>query len=163
VSEPNFEVLTPSRKKLVPGDIFVMRYPHIGYLFGRVIFVDLPEKRAPLPGSNLIYVYRERSPIPDPAGLCLVREKLLVPPMFINRLPWSRGYFQTVRQAPLQADDILERHCFDATVFRKILFVDQNYVALDEPFEPCGVWGLESFLTVDDIVSAALGIPRAPD
>ena len=163
MSEPNFELLEPSRKKLIPGDTFVMRYPGIGYLFGRVIYVDLPAGRAPFPGCNLIYIYDERSSVPDPDGLSLVRENLLVPPIFINRLPWSRGYFQTVAHTPLQAGDILERHCFDATVFNKIMFVDQDCAKLDEPFEPCGNWALDSYLTIDDAVSEALGIPRAAD
>ena len=56
MGEPNMARLTPSRKRLQPGDIFAMHFPTHGYVFGRVIFAALPA--GPMgPGSNLIYVY----------------------------------------------------------------------------------------------------------
>lgn len=162
MGEPNMEVLKPSRKKLRPGDIFVMKYPKVGYLFGRVAYVDLAPEKAPMPGCGLIYIYRSRSSTPDPTGEDLSRDNLLVPPVFINRLPWSRGYFQTVDRRPLRTADILDRHCFDNTMFGRISFLDEDGVELDEPFEPCGVWGMHSYASLDDDVSDALGVARAP-
>ena len=164
MSTPNFDVLQPSRKKLAPGDVFVMRYRELGYIFGRVIDVDMSgHPHSPLPGCNLIYIYDVRSPRAELDGIELRRDRLLVAPLFVNRLPWSRGYFQTIARGDLAASDILDRHCYDASFQHRMLFVGDNYTELDEVFEPCGVWGVHSYLTVDYEVSAALGLPPPTD
>jgi Immunity protein 26 len=162
MSGPNMSILNPSRKKMHPGDTFVMHYDKVGYLFGRVILVDLPAERAPMPGANLIYIYRERSQSPDPTGLALKKEALLIPPTFINRLPWSRGYFETVGHAPLAEDDVWGRHCFEDHMTRtRVEYRDLDGNRLEKPFEPCGTWGLHSFASLDDVISEVLGIPLA--
>ncbi len=56
----NLRVLRPSRKTLQVGDIFTMQLPDEKYLFGRVILADLPIERAPMPKSNLLYIYMEQ-------------------------------------------------------------------------------------------------------
>lgn len=155
----NLHVLRPSRKKLVPGDVFVMQPRKDRFIFGRVILVDLPSGKAPIPGSNLIYIYRWMSESKQPNMEQLSRHNLLIPPIYINRLPWSKGYFETVARLELQAEDVLERHCFRR--FNGDYFNEVGE-RLQEPVEPCGRWGLASYLVVDDEVSDALGYPRAP-
>jgi hypothetical protein len=39
--------------------------------------------------------------------------------------------------------------------------VDDGFAVLPQRSEPCGVWGLDSYLTLDDSLSDALGIGRA--
>ena len=161
---PNMEVLMPSRKRLWPGDVFVVRYPRAEYLFGRVIKVQLPRGQAPMPGCNLIYVYSGTSRIPDPEGRRLSPHDLLIPPSFINRLPWSRGYFQTIESRPLAESDVLDRHCFYwGKRSGRDEFVDDSGAKVAERFEPCGFWGLHSYASLDDEISDALGIGRAPE
>lgn len=42
----------------------------------------------------------------------LVLRQLLLPPVFINKMPWTRGYFLTVDHQPLRPDDELSQYCF---------------------------------------------------
>lgn len=160
-TEMNLQPLKASRAQPEPGDIFAMLVPEGRYLFGRVILADLPQGKAPMPTSNLIYIYdvqaSEKAPPPVDA---LTPERLLIAPQFINRLPWSKGYFETVAHAPLLESTVLRRHCFWDAV-RKI-YRDETGATIGERIEPCGEWGLGSYRMIDDLVSDALGIPRVP-
>ena len=160
LNEVNFERLRPSRKKLAPGDIFAMRPPDGRYLFGRVILADLPRNRAPMPRSYLIYVYSVRSDLKGLNPDQLTVDRLLLPPMFINRLPWSRGYFETVAHRPLKREDLVQQYCFRRWTGK---YVDETGKELSSRLEPCGDWALDSYRTIDDQVSDALGIPRTPE
>lgn len=157
----NLRVLRISRKKPQPGDIFALRPPGVFYLFGRVIGVELEfPRQAPMPGANLIYVYRERATDLRPDVGLLRPDRLLLPPIFINRMPWTKGYFQTVAYHLLRPADVLERHCFRRS---NGTYLDGAGNTLPGPVEPCGDWGLASYRTLDDEVSDALGIPRIPE
>ena len=158
------EILKPSRKRLRPGDVFVIHYRRAGYVFGRVIMVEVPEDQAPFAGCNLIYLYRGTSPHPDATGRHFSPHDLLISPSFINRLPWSRGYFQTIEFRPLGDGDVLDRHCFYyGRRFDRETFLDETGAVVEDPFEPCGFWGLHSYASLDDEISDALGIGRAPE
>lgn len=157
--EMNLRVLKRSRSKPDPGDIFVMQLPDDAYLFGRVILADLPHGKAPMPGAYLIYVYRERAVGKAPPVDRLTPDRLLLPPVFINRMPWTKGYFETVRKQALSSGDLLGQHCFrDFTGS----YFDETGRKLPGPVEPCGDWGLSSYRWLDDHISDALGIPRVP-
>lgn len=155
------QLLKPSRARLQPGDVFVMLPPDDLYLFGRVILVDMPGDKAPMPRANLIYVYRHRSATKDPDRDALKPDSLLLSPMYINRLPWSRGYFETVAHWPLEPDDLLQQHCFLSAWRGR--YYDEFRNELPGPVEPVGDWGLHGYGSVDKQVSDALGIERAPD
>ena len=160
MSEPNLKVIKRSRRPLAPGDIFAMQPPNGSYLFGRVIEVDLPRERAPMPGASLIYIYRTTAESPTPELSLLTRDDLLVPPIFTNRLGWTRGYFVSVAHRELTADDLLPQHCFRRWTGE---YLDQFGKLRPGPVEPCGDWGLSSYRGIDDQVSDALGIPRVPE
>ena len=87
MTRTNIQVMEPSRTQIKPGDVFAMRLPSEQHLFGRVIEVDIPSGRAPMPGANLVYVYQNLSPSRDPDVGSLTPDNLLIPPLFINRLP----------------------------------------------------------------------------
>lgn len=157
----NIQVIRRSRHKPAPGEVFAMQLPDEAYLFGRVIDVDLDSSRAPMPGCHLIYVYSHRSTTMEPVLEELRPDRLLIPPLFINTMPWTRGYFNTVAHQPLAADDLLDQHCFwDLSLSR---FVDEFERPLPQESHPCGDWGLHSYRTLDDAVSEALGIPLIPE
>jgi Immunity protein 26 len=80
----NIQVLKPSRKRLVPGDVFRVCLPDASFIFGRVIRVDLPRESAPMPGANLVHVYRQRTDSSEPDLDALTPGELLIPPLFIN-------------------------------------------------------------------------------
>ncbi len=161
----NLVILTPSRKRLRVGDVFVLKPKGHPYYFGRVIRLDA----IGLAGEAiLIYVYDAKSDdecrIPQ-----LDKRNLLIAPTMINRLPWSRGYFETVANVPLREEEILHPHCFDDGWHHElfpespIIYRDEYGNRLSGRTEPCGIYGLGSYRTVDDDVSEALGIPLAPD
>jgi len=155
----NLRVLRPSRKRLAPGQIFVMLPRDDKYLFGRVI--STVAKWGPSASANLIYVFKVRSDSKIPPDSSELRaNRLLIAPLIINRLPWSRGYFETIATRPLVEGDVLKRHCFRSSYGR---YYDEQSRELSAPSEPCGDWGLHSYRTIDDEISDALGIPRAPD
>jgi hypothetical protein len=158
--ETNLRILKPSRKKLREGDVFAMLLPDGLYLFGRVILADLPGEQAPMPRANLIYVYGHRATTKEPDRSALDLADLLLPPLYINRLPWSRGYFESVTHWPLEPKDVRSQHCFlSATRGR---YFDEKGNELPGPIEPVGDWGLHSYRTFDDEISDALGFDRAP-
>jgi hypothetical protein len=113
-----------------------------------------------MPGSYLIYVYEDIKENGSPERGALRPDMLLLPPIFINRLPWTKGYFHTVAHWPLRAHDLLPRHCFSHFSGK---YVDENGENLPGPTEPCGEWVLMSYRMLDDLVSDAVGIPRAPE
>ncbi|WP_460792938.1 immunity 26/phosphotriesterase HocA family protein [Nocardioides maradonensis] len=158
----NLRQMKGSKKKPASGDIFVMQLPDERYIFGRVVGADLAPPLAPMPLSYLIYVYDVVSGTPAPPPVrSLTPDRLLVPPTFINQMPWSKGYFQTVASEPIAAPDLLRQHCFFDAARRR--FVDEQQSPLPAESQPCGVWGLASYRLLDDLVSDALGIPRVPE
>jgi len=159
----NLQLLAPSRRNVREGDIFTMQLPDSSYLFGRVVRTDAD---CFAPGCILIYIfsYRETAPLP-PRGL-LVRD-LLIPPRTINRLGWSRGYFQTIGNRAFEDGERLAIHYFKPNVRRTggPEYVDEDGRSLASPPDgvPVGSSGLGNYRTVDDEISDALGIPPAPE
>jgi Immunity protein 26 len=156
----NLQILTPTRKMPRVGDIFVMQLLTGRFLFGRVILADLPRDRAPMPGSYLIYVYDVAADGKEPPIHQLSADRLLFSPLFINRLPWTKGYFENVGHADLKEADKLPVHCFRDTRGR---YLDEQGRPLAHVAEPCGDWALASYRSLDDRISDALGIPRVAD
>jgi Immunity protein 26 len=155
----NLEILRPSRVRPKVGDVFALRLGGL-FRFGRVISTEAMAGWN-MPGANLIYVFTyaaTEADVPDRAELTTAR--LLVSPIMTNRLPWSRGYFQTLINLPIEAGEALPRHCFRSSAGR---FYDEWTNELEGPIEPVGDWGMGSFRTIDDDVSSAVGLPLAPD
>lgn len=155
----NMEILCPSRKKIRPGDIFVykMKVMSEKYWFGRVIRTDAT---IGFPGVILIYLYnlhsKDKYDIPE-----LGPDKLLSPPTSINRLAWSKGYFETIENAPLTEMDLLPAHHFKSDFFNKYYDADGNEVK--NPIDIVGEYGLNSYSSLDDEISLAMGIPLSKD
>lgn len=156
-------ILPIKRSRTAPraGDIFAINVSDDFFLFGRVIGAGLGRERAPMPGANLIYVYQLRSAAPVPDLRSMTPDRLLIPPVFINSQPWTRGYFLTVGHHDLQNSDQLQPHCF-WSVLRQT-YIDGDMVPLAEPAPQCGTWALFSYRWLDDQISDAVGIPRVPE
>jgi hypothetical protein len=151
-----------SRHRPAVGEIFVLGHPDGTFLFGRVIIADAPKGEAPMPSSHLIYVYDlVESDKTAPPEESLHPGRLLMPPLFINTLPWTRGYFEAVDLRPLSAEALLPQHCFWDSARR--MYRDERGQQLGEEIRPCGVWGLNSYRTFDDDLSDALGLDRVPE
>jgi hypothetical protein len=157
----NLQILTPSRKGPKAGDIFVFRPKKRGYFFGRVVATDA--MITSMKDCNLLYLFAAESETKQPPARLLIGD-LLVPPLMTNRLPWSRGYFETVAHREFAPGERLPVHCFHDPFFKKYeRYWDEYSHELSEKLEPCGVYALKSYRTIDDAVSEALGIPLVPD
>jgi hypothetical protein len=142
------------------GDVFVMQLPTSKYLLARVMLANPPRISAPGPSANLIYIYSWQSDTDQPDHQQLTCDRLLLPPIWTNRLGWTRGVFRAIENRSVQARDLLAQHCFRDS-FRNA-YCDETGRKLPFRVEPCGEWGLVSYLWIDDHVSDAVGIPRVP-
>jgi hypothetical protein len=154
-AQTNLQVMEPSPREPRVGDIFAMQLPDGSYLHGRVIATDALAGPS-MPGSNLVYLYSERSPTEAaPDSSALKPDRLLVPPLMTNRMPWKKGYFKTIANRALEPADVLPAHCFEDV---RGYYYDEYSNRRGHRTEPCGDWGLHSYLTIDDAVSQAVGI-----
>lgn len=169
----NLQILKPSRKKQRPGDLFVARPADRTYVFGRVIRADAlwtlrdPEYRGDDARTNLVYVYDYAvtgDEVPHvPGGGVLTRESLLTPPFFLDRLWWSRGYFQTIANVPLGADDVMLQHCFYDLGRQPDRWFDEYNNQVPEPTGPVHDLALPSIGMIDRWISGGLGIDPVGD
>ena len=155
--QTNLRIIRKSRKPLAAGDIFAMPLPNEMYLFGRVVLVEPPFPAAPGPSCNLVYIYAHQSLDKNPDFEKLTSNNLLIPPIWTNRIGWTRGVFETVMNRPLRAGDLVKQHCFNDPIFNR--FTDERGRRLDRRVEPCGEWGLVSYLYIDQRISEVLGFP----
>ena len=162
MSEPNLRLQQASRHHLRSGDLFVMCLADDLFVFGRVIRTDVLAGWS-MPNAILLYIYDWPATSPEPPPRReLSPDRLLVPPLMTNRLGWSRGYFRTIANWPLEPGEAFDRHCFESSRDDRACF-DEFANELPHRSEPCGEWGLHSYRTIDDAVSGALGLPLAPD
>jgi len=155
----NMQFIRRSNKKPVPGDVFAMLYPDGQYLFGRVVRARPEDEETPVAGPYLLYIYNVRSDSKEPDLSLLRPEALLLPPLFMNRMLWTKGFAETVASPGLKPEDEVPQHCF-INVFNR--YVDEVGNELPGREEPCGEYSLNSYRTLDDSISEALGIPLIP-
>lgn len=139
---------------IVDGDIFVLSIIKGQYIWGRVIATDAKTGNG-FEGCNLIYIYNIQSDniIDIPMLDC---KDLLIHPIITNNLPWSKGLFHTVTNQEITQNDKLDTHCFKDVVFNK--YYDEYENELHKKYDPCGFYGLDSYRTIDDLISNKLGI-----
>lgn len=160
-AKTNLEVLKPTRKAPQRGDVFIMHLAGRGYLLGRVIRTDA--RIGPMVNCVLIYIFNEETPTrPQAIRENLPSSRLLVPPMLTNRLPWSKGYFETIGNRRVQSGEELPRHVFRRHINGRLY--DESGAEVEAAHNvPVGEFGLQSYRTIDDAISDALAIPRVPD
>lgn len=156
-------LLQASRKKVRAGDIFTLTLDEKNYYFGRVIyekitFGGLMIKGHEIPGwPNCVFAYiyaissMDLYNIPE-----LSKDDLLIAPFATNHQGWLRGYFMTVGNRPIGEDDFLKKYCFYDSA--RDCYRDIEGKLLKERFDPCGHYALDSYRTIDDSISEALGV-----
>ncbi|MFI4974726.1 MAG: immunity 26/phosphotriesterase HocA family protein [Caulobacterales bacterium] len=157
--QTNLKHIKRSNRLPAAGDVFVMQLPTEQYLFGRVVLADPPRGSAPGPHCYLVYIFASCSDTKKPEYQQLRPDNLLILPVWTNRLGWTKGYFQTIENVPIQAGALLRQHCFRR---HDGVYLDETGRRLTRRVEPCGLWGLASYRWIDDRVSDAVGIPRVP-
>lgn len=99
------------RKKLRSGDVFVINYPRdmvVPVLVARA----RPCVEDPVLANFLVYVYNMVQNC-SVSALNLDRANLMFPPMVINRLGWSWGYFEKIEfDRDLAMSFVMEEHSF---------------------------------------------------
>ena len=157
--QTNLRKIKSPRQAPVAGDVFALQLPTGKYLFGRVVLDNPPRECAPMPESYLVYIYAVQSDTMRVEHGRLRKEELLLAPIWTNKLGWTKGYFKVVGNQALDSSITLRHHCF-----RRYdgVYLDEVGAKLSGGFEPCGQWGLVSYRWIDDHVSDALNIPRAP-
>ncbi|KZN34368.1 hypothetical protein N480_22455 [Pseudoalteromonas luteoviolacea S2607] len=155
----NMKILKKSKQKPALGDIFSFQILEGKFHWGRVVSLT-----ANVGGFNdcvLIYIYATETEDGLTVPSSLTVDNLLLAPIATNELPWKKGYFQLVDNQELTSEDLLTVHCFYDVLFKK--HFDDKGNQLDKVYEPCGVNGLDSYRTIDDKVSEAIGLELAPD
>lgn len=159
--ETNLVVLKKSRIEPKEGDVFCFRPRGRGYFLGRVISIEATIKS--MTHCVLIYLFAKEyieKVIPDQ----LLVGDLLVPPCLTNRLPWSKGYFETIGNRKFVPGEKLPVHCFLDVFFKEeARYFDEFGNIHSDRFDPCGIYGLGSYRTIDDAVSNALGMELVRD
>lgn len=155
----NMKVLKKTRKKVNLGDIFSFQILEGKFHWGRI--VSLTANVGGFDDCVLIYIYATTTKDGQTVPSSLNVDDLLLAPIATNELPWKKGYFQLVDNQELTNTDLLAVHCFYDVLFKK--HFDDAGNQLDKPYEPCGISGLDSYLTIDDKISEALGLELAPD
>lgn len=151
----NMMLLKHSRKKPQDGDIFAMSY-EVGYLFGRVMLAEIPNGR-PMPACSVVYIYEEIAPDMNPDISLLTPGRLLIPPQVIHHSMWRMGLFETVSHVDLVGGNFLPQTCFRDNVIAP--FVDLYGNPVEDCYEPCADWGMNSAASLDDEISRALKLP----
>lgn len=150
-----------SRRPPKSGDGFTIEVAGVGYLLGKVVSTEAIWSIGGISSgtANLIYLYKGTYPTVDAATAGQPNE-LLSAPLLTNNLPWSRGYFQPLpKGSTVQYPPAAVRHCFRFIPTNS--YYDERGQLLDAPFDPVGEFGLHSYRTIDDLISDAIGIPRA--
>ncbi|MFC4536494.1 Imm26 family immunity protein [Sphaerisporangium dianthi] len=152
----DFRKMRASRVRPRAADIFALDVKGVGYVFGRVMLAGLPEEHPHTSAALLCYIYSLCSVDKSVDAGDLRRDELLIPPFFINSMPWRLGYFETIGHVEPTETDSLPRHCFYSITWDS--YYDEWGNQLKERYEPCGVWGIQAYGGIDFEVSRALGI-----
>jgi hypothetical protein len=143
------------RRELELGDVFVFQLDSDGsYRFGRIVKIGQMTSEARFHGDAMVYLYAPAFAEPKPDYDQLTPDRLLVPPDFVTKWMWHKGYFRTVDQRPLAEADLLKQHCFYSGDLE--WYVDENDRRLDRRYEPCGSFGLPVFDWLEEQIDAAV-------
>jgi hypothetical protein len=110
-------------------------------------------------GLFVVYFYSRKAQFKDDVAY-LEKSDLLLPPTITNSGAWTRGYFETVEQRKLDSKDVLAVHCFWSEAFG--LYKDEYGNELKRRYEPCGLYAVDSYYTIDHAISKACGILYSP-
>lgn len=150
--ETKIELQLIYRKHLKAGDVFRLRYPGERYFLGQVSSINA--KARGFEDSILIniFAFEHSSPIYISS---LPSLELLVAPLYINRLGFSRGYMPVIGNAPVMETSL--EYCYFDVLHKK--YLDSKWNEISDPKGLVGTWGLSNYLVMDDLISEKLGLP----
>ena len=142
-----------SRKTPRQGDVFVVRPFQDTFYYGKVIQTNIHSKQSFVNGMFLIFIYDKMSITPQiPCNLDT--SNLLIAPTIVNRLGWSRGYFETICNFPITERE--RNVSFGFWDFLKKCFVDVEGNVLNRKPDYYTDYGLGNYLVVGEEIQVAL-------
>lgn len=145
------EVLSKTRREPTPGDLFVLKVKGKGYFYGAVVKTGV---NAGFGGNIgiLVYIYgkeyREKAMVPP----VLSREDLLIPPLMVNRKPWTKGFFEWVGHGEVSELAPYDFHCFRDV--RNQIVNEYGEIVKKCTGRPVGQYGLASYGAVSREIAA---------
>ena len=145
--------MTKSRKPPHEGDIFVVQ-PFSGvFYYGKVIQTNIRSKDSCVNGMFLIFIYDKMS-----KSKCIPYDldcsDLLSAPSIVNRLGWSRGFFETICSFPIT--DKEKNMSFGFWSFQKKCFVNTEGNVLTSRPKYYTDYGLSNYALVGEKIQTAL-------
>lgn len=141
-----------SRRKRVTGDLYALTLTSGGFLGVRI--ADDDATVGGMDGMYVVYLYEDQaSDLQDLPALCVSVDALLMPPLIINRSPWTYGYMTYVGPVERCPGELLTRHVFQHRITKR--YYDAQGLEVpkpprSQPVGECSVttgWGLA--LTVE--------------
>lgn len=145
----NLIQMKKSRRTPSAGDLFVLQPQEGIYLLGKVIRAkwDIPDDF--LRGSYVVHLYRKKLNTFDGVeSIDLTAEDLLLPPQIINQLAWTKGYFMTVGNKPVNSQELPESYGFYHDFWN--LYFDINGIEQTRKPVICGNFAMGNHLTIED-------------
>lgn len=151
----NIKKMNPYRKEVCEGDYFYLALKPGGYVIGRVIHHRRVEDF--VLGGYLVYFYNvvadDISEIPPHSHL-----DLMIPPLFVNRLGWTKGYFGHIFNKAVLPSERYLLHSFTGCYFSPTRIVDEFGNPLKIPVEPSQQYTVSNHKMVDYDISNKLGL-----
>lgn len=148
----NIELQVPYRKRLKVGDVFRLRYPEERYFLGQI--VSLNAAAGGFEGCILINIFAFKHSTPIDISE-LTSYELLIAPLYINRIGFSRGYMPIIGNAPVI--ETSSQYCYFDVLHKK--YLDSQGNEISESIGLVGDWGVSNYLVMDDLISEKLGLP----
>lgn len=152
------EFLEISKKKIITGDIFVLKPPKMKFYYGIVANADAKMFSA----ERILHIHffdfstNDYNTVPNK----LYDSNLLIPPVLTNKIAWQKGYFKTIGNVTIEKFRTIKEASF--YYYNGEIF-DDNSHQLSKPYsiETTGSFSITSHLNIDNLMSLRLGIPLA--
>ncbi len=149
------DVLRKTRTEPTPGDLFAVKVKGRGYFCGAVVKTGV---NAGFGGNIgiLVYIYGKEYREKEMAPPALNRKDLLIPPLMVNRQPWTKGFFERMGHIEISELAPYDFHCFRNV--RNQIVNEYGETMKKCTGRPIGQYGLASYGAVSREIAAKLGI-----
>ncbi len=141
------------RRVAVPGDLFSLHFPTLGWMYGLVARDDA--RVGSFGPLALVYIYdvisSKRLPVPK-----LSRERLVVPVKATNPTPWRTGKWEFIENIPLTEGLVYPRHSFYCHIFKK--YYDEQSNEIVAGFEPCLLHAMANVTSIEYDIGCKLNL-----
>jgi hypothetical protein len=154
----NLELLGTSSKRIMTGDVFVLRPK--GHLLYYGIVANTNATMFSAKEIIHVQIFDYKSDVIQEIPDSLNKYPLLIPPILTNKLGWKKGYFKIIGNVSINNFMSVKEAAF--FYYNGEIFND-NSQQLPKPYsiETTGSFSITSYLNIDNLISLRLGIPLA--